>query len=79
MKPKESFALVIRILGLCGFCYVLRHLVQDVVRPDFALGVFYLVVKAVYLAVGLYLVRGAPLLANFAYPEESRPASTSGA
>jgi hypothetical protein len=66
MNSKELFALFLRVVGILGVIFILRH----------ALGSFpngvpstYLIVKWVIgVLVGLYLIRGAPLLSKFAYP-----------
>lgn len=66
MNSKELFALFLRVVGILGVIYILRH----------ALGAFpvgapptYLILKWVIGGlVGLYLIRGAPLVVKFAYP-----------
>jgi hypothetical protein len=66
MQPKEIFALILRIVGLIGIIVVVRQL--DMMMKMGTPTAAYLAVKALYLAVGIYLMRGAPLLVRFAYP-----------
>jgi hypothetical protein len=66
MKAKEQFALVLRVVGVLGIFYVLRSFVRG---PNQA--VVALVVRVVCALCGLYLIRGAPLLVKFAYPEST--------
>lgn len=69
MKPKEQFALAIRVIGVLGIMYIARHFAWNP-SP----GVRTLVARLVCLAIGVYFIRGAALLVNFAYPEPT-PAS----
>lgn len=70
MKMKELFALVVRVLALVGLAYVTRNLVNRLVwggggEPmDIPKSI-------VFLAAGLYFLRGAPHLLQFAYPEDT--------
>lgn len=70
MKAKEAFALALRIIGVLGIMYIARHFAWNP-WP----GVRTLIVRLVCIGVGVYFVRGAALLVNFAYPE-SAPAPT---
>jgi hypothetical protein len=66
MSPKELFALIVRVIGLLGAIYLIRHIVKiGVDTPTL------LVVRLASALVGLYMVRGAPLLVKFAYPEKA--------
>ena len=64
MKAKEQFALALRIIGVLGVIYVLRTFVRDLM-PSVVL----VVIRVVFALVGLYLIRGASFLVDFAYPE----------
>lgn len=66
MNPKEQFALIVRVIGLLGVIYVIRRIVKTEC-DNTAL----LIVRVVSGLIGLYLVRGAPLLVKFAYPEKA--------
>jgi hypothetical protein len=72
MKPNETFALVIRVIGLLGLAYVVRHLANNSIDGFQNCNAFYFVKKIIYLFVGLYLVRGAPCLVKFAYPDDKQ-------
>jgi len=74
MNPKELFALIVRGIGLLGVIYLIRHIIKitaDVGVDDWLL----LIVRLVSVFVGLYMVRGAPLLVKFAYPEKAGEAA----
>jgi hypothetical protein len=69
MNSKELFAFFLRIVGMLGIINIVRHALQY--GPSFTECSVYLIIKWVILVlVGLYLIRGAPLLVKFAYPEE---------
>lgn len=65
MKPSEIFALVVRIVGLVSLVYMLSSSLLLI-----GLGLpWMLVVKTmVWFLVSLWLLRGAPQLVRFAYP-----------
>jgi len=75
MKAKEQFALVLRVIGVLGIIYVLRTFVRTPL-PEVAV----IVVRVVCALIGVYLIRGAPQLVKFAYPESTPkpPEKTSG-
>ena len=64
MKAKEQFALALRIIGVLGVMYVLRSFVKN---P--APGIVFVIVWLVCAIIRVYLIRGAPQLVQFAYPE----------
>jgi hypothetical protein len=66
MQAKEQFALALRVIGVLGIIYVLRTFVRYPL-PE----VVVLVVRMVCALIGLYLIRGAPVLVKFAYPEST--------
>ncbi len=70
MKMKEILALVVRVLAVVGLAYVARNLINGLVQAD--IEPMTVAKRIVFLAVGLYFLRGAPHLLQFAYPEETR-------
>ena len=64
MKPREQFALALRIIGILGIAYVVRALVRNP-SPTTSL----VIAEVVSVLVGAYFIRGAPPLVKFAYPE----------
>ena len=64
MKPKEQFALVLRVLAVLGLVYVFRSVIRHPVVAAHTE-----VARVVAVVIGLYLLRGAPALLRFAYPE----------
>jgi hypothetical protein len=64
MKPREQFALALRIIGVLGIAYVIRTVVRNPVPPTLIL-----IVRVVSVLIGAYFIRGASLLVGFAYPE----------
>ncbi|MCX8089837.1 MAG: hypothetical protein N3I86_02730 [Verrucomicrobiae bacterium] len=78
MKEKDIVTLVFRLIGLVGMVLVVRHwlrLWHSGASVHFDEPVK-LIVEVVLIAIGLYLLRGAPLLIRFAFPQESPPATT---
>jgi hypothetical protein len=74
MNSKELFALFLRIVGVLGVIFIVRHALAS--APAYSLLPMYLHIKwLVGALVGLYLIQGAPWLMNFAYPKKpSSPA-----
>lgn len=74
MKPRDWFALVIRIFGFLLFVTALAYLLSVVwmiITPseDDAGVVAYVVTGVVFGLMSLYFLRGAPQIVNFAYPK----------
>ena len=69
MNSKESFALFLRIVGVLGIIFIVRHALWSV--PTLAAPTHLLIKWVIGALVGLYLIRGAPLLVKFAFPEKS--------
>ena len=71
MKPRNLFALAVRIAGLVSLLYMLANAVIF-----FGAGIRLVpIVKAiVWLALTLWLLRGAPQLVRFAYPDDKENA-----
>ena len=82
MKSKDYFSLALRIIGLLTLAHGLRDLVDfglillgyTSTRSSFA---YYLILGLLYSVVGLYLLRGAPFVVNFAYPRNREEVSES--
>ena len=66
MKAKEQFALALRIIGVLGILYLLRTFVRN---PSPAM--VYLGIRLGFVLIGVYLIRGAPHLVRFAYPDSA--------
>ncbi len=76
MKSEEWFAFAVRVVGLVVALYGLGYLLDSLLfrlgyfnYPDSSPG-WYVIVGVFQFVVGLYLLRGAPVVVNFAYPEE---------
>jgi len=63
MNTKEQFALALRVIGVLGIIYIVRSFVRTISPPA---GI--LIVRLVCAIVGVYFIRGACLVVNFAYP-----------
>jgi|DewCreStandDraft_4_1066084.scaffolds.fasta_scaffold113918_2 lipopolysaccharide export LptBFGC system permease protein LptF len=72
MKPSELFALVLRIVGVLCLVYLVRNLMNNWIDGVFPKELAYFLSRIIYLAVGVYLLRGAPHFVRFAYPEERK-------
>ncbi len=70
MKTKETFALLLRVIGVLGIAYVVHNIVHSLLGGSQA-AIIYYVIQVVYMCIGVYFLRGAPLLLNFCYPEKS--------
>ena len=77
MRPEEWFALALRVLGVIEILYGLGYLLDSSL---FRLGYFnypettpgyYVIAGIAFTVVGLYLMRGAPLIVAIAYPPEA--------
>lgn len=61
MTPRAAFALAVRIIGLISLLYAINFLF-------FSFASIYAVIRAVlWIAVSVWLLRGAPQLVSFAY------------
>lgn len=75
MRPRESFGVGVRIVGLIVVLVSILYFVSGVVvlidpkfQPKVSPAWHYFVDAVVELAVGLYLLRGATQIVRFAYP-----------
>jgi hypothetical protein len=68
MKSSELFALAVRIVGLISLLYMIGGALML-----FGASVpFFLILREiVWLLVSIYLLRGAPHIVRFAYPERT--------
>jgi len=66
MNSKELFTLFLRVVGILGVIFIMRHVLGCV--PIAAPSTYLIVKWVIGVLVGLYLIRGAPLLVKFAYP-----------
>jgi hypothetical protein len=70
MNSKELFGCFLRVVGVLGILYIVRHAANEVLSCSFP-SHYYLLIKWVLgVLVGLYLMRGAPAVVKFAYPEK---------
>lgn len=66
MNLRELFALFLRMVGVLGIIIIVRHALGTThieIVP-----VFVIVKWVIGVLVGLYFIRGAPLLVKFAFP-----------
>ena len=81
MKPKDIFGLAVRILGLVFFYHLLLA-VPTIIGFSGGCGWLQLGVVAIGIALALaviwWLIGGAPLLTNRAYPDEGSATTNHG-
>jgi len=76
MTAKDRFAIAVRVVGLLVILAALLYFVDAVImfiNPYFRAGepaVHYFFTGVIALLVGLYLLRGAPHVIRFAFPEK---------
>jgi hypothetical protein len=68
MKSSDLFALAVRIVGLVSLLYMIG---SAVMLFGSGIAFFWVVKEVIWLLVSLYLLRGAPHVVRFAYPERS--------
>ena len=68
MNSKEMFALFLRMVGVLGIIFIVRHSVGPVFMDTAS--TFGIIKWVIGVLVGLYMIRGAPLLVKFAFPEK---------
>jgi hypothetical protein len=66
MKPKELFALALRVIGVLGIAWITRRFVKAPGAQTYVL-----IARVLGLLIGVYFLRGASLLVKFAYPESA--------
>ena len=84
MRAKEIFGLILRVVGLLGLLYGGFYLLSCVYcftgvpeRQGFG-AQQYFVAGVVYVAVGLYFLRGAPHIFRLAYGPPNSPSNQQG-
>ena len=76
MKPSEAFALIVRVFGLGLLIYAVWVLAYGIafgfgLMEERSLGIGpYFLSGVVFLLLSIYLLRGAPHLVRFSYPEQ---------
>ena len=68
MKSSDLFALAVRIVGLVSLLYMIG---SAVMLFGSGIAFFWVVKEVIWLLVSLYLLRGAPHVVRFAYPERT--------
>jgi hypothetical protein len=63
MNTKEQFALALRVIGVLGIIYIVRAFVRNISPPADIL-----IVRLVCAVIGVYMIRGASCVVEFAYP-----------
>jgi len=70
MNAKEWFTLFLRLVGVLGIIFIVRHVLE--MTPTWTSPMYLLILKWVIgVVMGLYLIRGAPLVVKFAFPDKS--------
>jgi hypothetical protein len=78
MRPVEVFGIVVRVFGLLLLIYALWYLVYGISvlsgLSEEAGGyrISYFISGIMFLVLALYLLRGAPHILRFSYPENER-------
>ena len=65
MSSKEQFGLIVRVVGMLALIYIVRRVVKICALEPLQ------IVRLVSALIALYMIRGAPLLVRFAYPEKA--------
>jgi hypothetical protein len=68
MKPHELFGVAVRIAGLVSLIYMLASAVLFIAA---GLPWLFIVKTIVWLILSLWMLRGAPALVRFAYPDSA--------
>ena len=66
MKAHQGFALAVRIVGLIGLLYLVG---SGIIFVGFGVPWFFVIRAITCALVCIWLVRGAPQLVRFAYPD----------
>jgi hypothetical protein len=78
MRPVDVFGIVVRVFGMSLFIYAFWYLIYGV---SVVLGlseeaggyrISYFISGITFLVMALYLLRGAPHIVRFSYPESER-------
>ncbi|MEO7412278.1 MAG: hypothetical protein ABIZ81_02885 [Opitutaceae bacterium] len=68
MKAPELFGVAVRTIGLISLLYLLS---TSFILSGMTMSFGFFWRQVIWLAVSIYLLRGAPNLVQFAYPETS--------
>ena len=76
MKPKDILGIIIRVIGIALFLFSIWYLVGGVallinpeLKPEYHARQYF-VSGSIGFILGLYFLRGAPLLLRYCYPDE---------
>jgi hypothetical protein len=80
MKPRDIFSLALRLLGLFFFYRAVGSIALILMGPPKLIAVGSFLTTALYVGVGWWMLGGASLLMDRAYPDKSgqRSPETSG-
>jgi hypothetical protein len=77
VKPRQAFGVTVRIIGLIVVLVAILYFISGFIllvdpnfRPNVSPAWHYFVDGVVAIVIGLYLLRGAPHIVRFAYPDE---------
>ena len=73
MRPPETFGVAIRVFGLAITLYTLWSLLSTLALLFAGFGegtAGFFIIQIVALVVGIYFLRGAPLVLHFSYPHD---------
>ena len=73
MRPSEVFGIVIRVFGLSMTVYSLWSLASSIALSFSGVdvvSVWYVISAVAGLVLGIYFLKGAPLVLHFSYPHE---------
>ncbi len=77
MKPVHVFGIIVRVFGLSLLIYSVWYLVYGIAttlglpEQGKGFGAAYFINGVTFLLLSLYLLRGAPHVLRFSYPDES--------
>ena len=77
MKPKDIFGIIVRVIGLVLLIYAIWFLIYGFAtimgysEVNVGYKVSYFISGTTFLLLSLYLLRGAPLLVKYSYPEKA--------
>src|SRR5665213_1542427 len=83
MKPIEGFGIAVRIIGMILLILAALYIASGTVvlidpkfKPNVSPAWHYFLVGIIGILISLYLLRGAPHIVRFAYPEEDSDPKT---
>ncbi len=78
MRPAQVFGIIVRVFGLSLFIYSVWYLVYGFAtllglpEAHSGYGIAYFISGVTFLVLSLYLLRGAPHILRFSYPNEGK-------